>query len=141
MNRLEECRRAKGFTQKYVASAIGIKPPQISKWESGTTRPSRKNYIKLANLYGVSVDYLLGLTDDPQGVQEVTLEPCELTDAELMKIPSIAMMARKMGQLTEAQRQQMLAVGNTLIKEFFNMEPGLDAHPADIGGRMEVSKD
>ena len=65
MNRYEECRRAKGYSQKYVAIALGVKPPQISKWEKGTQRPSRDNCIKMSELFDVSVDYLLGLSDDP----------------------------------------------------------------------------
>lgn len=65
MNRFEECRRAKGYSQKYVAIALGVKPPQISKWENETQRPSRDNCVKMAELFGVSVDYLLGLSDDP----------------------------------------------------------------------------
>jgi transcriptional regulator with XRE-family HTH domain len=70
MARFKECRESKGLSQKYVAFAIGVKPPQISKWEAGVTGPSQKNCIKLAELYHVSVDYLLGLTDDPSAQKE-----------------------------------------------------------------------
>ena len=48
------------YSQKQVALIIGVKPPQISKWESGSAKPSRENCLKLSKLYNVSVDYLIG---------------------------------------------------------------------------------
>lgn len=65
MNRFRECREKTVYSQKQVAMMIGVKPPQLSKWENGTGNPSRENCIKLAKLYNVSADYLLGLTDEP----------------------------------------------------------------------------
>jgi transcriptional regulator with XRE-family HTH domain len=63
VNRFRECREKRGFSQKYVAITLGIKPPQISKWESGQTVPSTDHLIDLADLYGVGIDYLLGRDD------------------------------------------------------------------------------
>lgn len=64
VNRFRECREKTPYSQKQVALIIGVKPPQLSKWERGEGI-SRQNCVKLAKLYNVSVDYLLGLTDDP----------------------------------------------------------------------------
>jgi transcriptional regulator with XRE-family HTH domain len=64
INRFKECREKTPYTQKQVAMIIGVKPPQLSKWERGEGI-SRKNCIQLAKLYNVSADYLLGLSDDP----------------------------------------------------------------------------
>lgn len=61
--RLKRIRKEKGYTQNYVALSIGVKPPQLSKWESGTTAPSRKNVEQLAKLYGVTMDYLMGIDE------------------------------------------------------------------------------
>jgi len=58
-----EAREAAGISQKFVAYSLGVKPPNVSRWESGVTFPTVENLIKLANLYGVSTDYLLGLED------------------------------------------------------------------------------
>ena len=78
MTRYEECRRAKGYSQKYVALVLGVKPPQISKWEKGTQNPSRENCVKMSELFSVSVDYLLGLSDDPSPTA-----PCGIDDEAL----------------------------------------------------------
>ena len=60
MVRLKECRIAAGMTQQYVALTLGVKAPSVSNWESGKTLPTADNLIALANLYGVTIDYLLG---------------------------------------------------------------------------------
>ncbi len=60
MVRLKECRIAAGMTQQYVALTLGVKAPSVSNWESGKTLPTADNLIALSNLYGVTIDYLLG---------------------------------------------------------------------------------
>ena len=64
MNRLRECREKAGLTQKQVAITLKLAGPSVSNWESGKTKPSRENIQKLADLYNVSVDYLLCREDD-----------------------------------------------------------------------------
>lgn len=60
MNRIKEARIAAGLSQKYVATTLGIAGPSVSNWESGKTNPTPDNYVALASLLGVSVDFLLG---------------------------------------------------------------------------------
>lgn len=54
-----EARESAGFSQKYVAITLGVKPPNVSRWEGGVTFPTVENLIKLADLYNVTTDYLL----------------------------------------------------------------------------------
>ena len=51
------------WTQKEIASAVGVKPQSISQYLDGTVNPSYSVLIGLADLFGVSTDYLLGRTD------------------------------------------------------------------------------
>ena len=60
MLRLKECREACGLSQKAVAATLKVAAPSVSNWESGKTSPTHDNLEKLADLYNVSVDYLLG---------------------------------------------------------------------------------
>ena len=55
-----EARENAGFSQKYVAITLGIQPPNVSRWEAGVTFPTVENLMKLADLYQVTTDYLLG---------------------------------------------------------------------------------
>lgn len=59
--RLAELRKKKGFTQGELCEELGIKVNAYREWEMGRRRPELESLIKLAEYYGVSMDYLLGL--------------------------------------------------------------------------------
>lgn len=65
MLRLKEARKAKGMTQVEVSKIIGISQNGYSDWETGKNRVDAVSLNKLADLYGVSVDYLLGGSETP----------------------------------------------------------------------------
>ena len=57
---LKDIRTRKGLTQSEVASALGISAVVYSRYETGTRQPSVDTIVQLANIFGVTVDYLLG---------------------------------------------------------------------------------
>lgn len=65
MNRLKELRVDRDLTQCQVAAAIGITQRKYSYIETGIQQATEAVLKNLAEYYGVSVDYLLNLTDDP----------------------------------------------------------------------------
>ena len=52
-------REKAGMTQNEVAKALGVNQSAVSFWESGRNLPRGKQMVKLAKLYGVTVDELL----------------------------------------------------------------------------------
>ena len=72
--RLKELGEAKGYLQKYVADKIGVKSNTLSGYENGTRSPDPEMIVKLAELYNVTTDYLLGKSDDPNKTEEEELE-------------------------------------------------------------------
>lgn len=60
MVRVRELREAKGMQQKELAIDLHVSQPTISDWESGRKIPSARSTQKLADYFGVSIDYLLG---------------------------------------------------------------------------------
>lgn len=60
MLRIKEARKAKGLTQVEVAKMIGISQNGYSNWETGRNRIDMNSLMKLAAIFGVTVDYLLG---------------------------------------------------------------------------------
>lgn len=60
-NRLAELRRTHGLSQEELAERLGVSRQAISKWERAESSPDTDNLIALAQLYGVSLDTLLGL--------------------------------------------------------------------------------
>ena len=61
--KLKSLRIEKKLTQKQVADRIGLAISAVSSYESGTRYPSYDVLVKLARIFHVSTDYLLGITD------------------------------------------------------------------------------
>lgn len=57
---LKEIRMQKGLTQQEVADAIGCSSVVYSRYETGARQPSLEVVLRLADVMGVTVDYLLG---------------------------------------------------------------------------------
>lgn len=64
--RLKELRVNKSVTQQSVANAVGVTVGNLQKFEYGTTHPRLENLIKIADYFDVSIDYLVGRSDNPQ---------------------------------------------------------------------------
>ncbi|WP_088808737.1 MULTISPECIES: helix-turn-helix domain-containing protein [Listeria] len=64
--RLKFLREKKGWSKVETAKRIGLKAPSTyGNWEYGLRQPDLEMIAKIAKLYGVSVDYLLGENDLP----------------------------------------------------------------------------
>ena len=61
--KLKYLRIEKNLTQKQVADRIGLAISAVSSYESGTRYPSYDVLVKLARIFHVSTDYLLGITN------------------------------------------------------------------------------
>ena len=61
--RLKELRMERSLGQVALAESIGVSKAVVSMWETGKREPSMTSLIALANFYGVSIDYIVGLTD------------------------------------------------------------------------------
>ncbi len=62
--RLKKLRRQHHLTQTQVANRLNLSKTSISGYENNVKTPSQDVLIKLAGLYRVSTDYLLGLDDE-----------------------------------------------------------------------------
>lgn len=63
---IRKLRIDRGYTQKQVGEYLGISQNTYSQYEIGVLNYPVDVVIRLANLYGVSTDYLLGLTNEKQ---------------------------------------------------------------------------
>ena len=62
--RLKELRIEHGMTQQYLASLLNIKQQSYIRYEYGTGEPSLDTLINLTQIFGVTADYLLGISDE-----------------------------------------------------------------------------
>lgn len=68
--RLARLREDKDMNQKELAEALGVTRGAVSMWEIGQRTPDSSTLQKIASFFNVSIDYLLGLTDDPTPPQQ-----------------------------------------------------------------------
>ena len=62
--RIKELRKAKNITQEQLAARIGVSSRTIKHWEHGTRTPNAVSLLGLSRCFHVSVDWLLGRTDE-----------------------------------------------------------------------------
>lgn len=60
MNRIKELRKKKKLTQKELAKELGITQTVVGKYEHGDISPRPDKWQKMADFFGVSIDYLKG---------------------------------------------------------------------------------
>ena len=62
--RLKDLRKQAGLTQVEVAEKLGISQPAYASWERGAKKPTQDNLVKIAQILNVSVDYLVGNSEE-----------------------------------------------------------------------------
>lgn len=83
--RLSEVRKDHGDTQAILAAKLGISLPTVRAWEQEKSSPSHDMLVSICKLYGVSADYLLGISNiDPVYWQRRRLE--SFTKEELTEL-------------------------------------------------------
>lgn len=74
--KLRELRESRGYTQTDIARRLGITQQAYAYYEIGRRLPNIQLLCELADLYGVSLDYLFGRDDKPHPY--MPLQPVEL---------------------------------------------------------------
>lgn len=69
MNNLKVARKASNLTQVEVAAIIGLSQPQYSAWESGRSKIDNVSLGRLAELFHVTTDYLLGKSEAVKDIE------------------------------------------------------------------------
>lgn len=87
-DKLKNLRIEKKMTQKQVADRIGLAISAVSSYESGSRYPSYDVLLKLARIFHVSTDYLLGVTETRN------IDVTGLTDHEINTISQFVDMLR-----------------------------------------------
>lgn len=64
--KIRALRRRAGLSQEELAETVGVSRQAVSKWESAGSVPDLQKVIQLANLFGVSTDYLLKDEMEPE---------------------------------------------------------------------------
>lgn len=62
-DKIKNLRVNSGMNQVQLAKRLGVTKSAVNSWETGTNSPSLSYIIKLAQIFGVSTDYLLGVNE------------------------------------------------------------------------------
>ena len=65
--RIRALRESMNFSQVKFAETFGIGQSSVVRYEKGESSPSLELLVRIADYYDVSLDYVLGRTDNPQG--------------------------------------------------------------------------
>lgn len=109
--KLKDLREEAGMTQKQLAEKIGNSQRNISNWESGNSQPDLETVVRLADLFGVTTDELLGRTGycdtGYRGADQNAIRYGEET-AKLMQLAE---------KLTRRQKQSLISFLESLTNE------------------------
>ena len=83
-NTLKELRQSAGMTQKQLADRLWLSKATVSYYEQSLRYPSPEILIRLANVFHVSADYLLGMEEKQQ-----TLDITDLTEADIAVVQAL----------------------------------------------------
>ncbi|MCR4377226.1 MAG: helix-turn-helix domain-containing protein [Rhodospirillales bacterium] len=83
--RIKEARKLSGLSQAHVAKFLGIHRPSVSEIEAGNRRVSAEEITKLAEIFDVSVSWLLGEGEDKISPEDPRIQ---LAARELNKLRS-----------------------------------------------------
>jgi transcriptional regulator with XRE-family HTH domain len=98
---LLELRKAKGWSQPELAKRIGTSRPIIGRYERGEMMPSIEVAMRLVQVFGVTLDYLVSQETQPAMVQEAS---------RLARVKAIE-------QLPASERQTLLTVVDSLVRD------------------------
>lgn len=82
-DRIKALREKRGITQTELAKKLGITRSSVNAWEMGISVPSTQYLVALANIFKVSSDYLLGLSDS------ATISVAGLTEKDIQIVHSL----------------------------------------------------
>ena len=117
--RLSELRKGRGLSKTALGKIIGVSITQISEMERGTSATTMQRLIQLCDYFGVSSDYLLGLTDDMR-----PRTPVLMSSAAPEMEPAPWMPLEEFQEYTETHEGSWELINGMPVK----MDSGSDAH-------------
>lgn len=87
-DRVKELRTSHGYSREKLAKMLDIGEASIPRYENNEQLPSAAVVKRLAELFSVTSDYLLGLTDNPIGYRSEDISVLESRVLALLRVSS-----------------------------------------------------
>ncbi|TMV47491.1 helix-turn-helix transcriptional regulator [Paenibacillus mesophilus] len=109
-DRIAQLREKRSLTQEELSSKLGISRAALSHYETNRREPDYETLRNIANFFDITLDYLLGRTNDPQTVLDQDIrefvDSLELSDDTIMDKFSLTIDGRK---LTAEEAKRFIA--------------------------------
>ena len=119
--RLKEIRNEYQYSQLKLSEQLGVSRSAVAMWESGSSQPDNDMLLRIADIFGVSTDYLLGKNGYkkkrlPQSADAITFddftyamhnEAKDLTPENKQKLLELAQFFKEQQQKEERGRKQI----------------------------------
>ena len=115
MDRIKELRKRNNLSQADVAAKLRVARSTVSMWETGHSEVDNDNLIRLAAMFRVSVDYLLGIADEPQGSAREATPP----GGSAQDYQHIRMIERARRNMSAAEKDRMMRILKASFEEYF----------------------
>ncbi|MGN1346450.1 MAG: helix-turn-helix domain-containing protein [Eubacteriales bacterium] len=109
--KLKEIRKREGITQQEAARRLGVSLGAVGNWESGKRTPDAEMLGRIADTFGVSVDYLLGREED-EGSVPTELDRCI---EQLKKRPELVNLLSLTRNASQEDIQRVIRVIEAMI--------------------------
>ena len=139
-NRIKELRTKRGLTQEALASAFGVTPQTVSKWECEVNFPDVSLLPDLSVFFGVSIDSLFSLTraDKFERIDNRLAESGLLDEAEFKQIESMLKDASSDPEGKSDAQVLLAKLYNHQAREFEKMAAVYSAKAVESTGSAEA---
>lgn len=108
MIKLREYRKRSGLTMKKLGEMVGASEASISQYETGRVEPDIELMIKMSNVLGITVDNLIGRTEETETEKPITDEA--------------RILVKGIDRLPPEDRKQILDMARLMFKNAFDNE-------------------
>ncbi len=98
--KLKTLRRASGMTQKQLADRLWLSKAMVSYYEQSLRYPSPEMLVKIAGVFHVSTDFLLGIEEKTQ-----TIDISGLTEEDIQLVQSTVELLRKKNNISNPPKR------------------------------------
>ena len=99
MEIIKQLRNKKNLNQQKLADLLNVSRSTVAMWETGKSEPNKELLLRLAEIFHVSTDYLLGRTDNPSS-------PAPVPEKELSNVD--IMISTEAKDLSDKDKQEIL---------------------------------
>lgn len=135
--RLKLLREKESISQKKLGEILNMSQQAIAKWETGAASPDPVMLIKIADYFGVSIDYLVGRTDNPNITNDVIVESA---DGNITSLDDAGLSPDDLSRIT-AVIEDVVKKYRSTTEEVHEDEPSVLAAHADGITEEEMQED